>query len=164
MGFSVWSFRIADKAVLAAAALLAFTVPGDTAVNPFGLLIGKWGGSGLMTLEGARKVRMTCDALYSGGAAQLTLSINCKGGEEYRIEMRARLSANAGRLMGFWEERYYKVAGSITGTASDNRVNFKVAGAVQGTMDVSYSKSRQTVNITAKGVPMQAVTINLTRR
>jgi hypothetical protein len=163
MGNSVWSLRLAGKSALTAAALLLFTVPGDTAVNPFGLLVGKWGGSGLMTLEGARKIRMTCDALYSGGAAQLTLSINCNGGE-YRIEMRARLSANAGRLMGFWEERYYKVAGSITGTASDNRVNFKVAGAVQGTMDVSYSKSRQTVNITAKGVPMQAVTMNLTRR
>jgi hypothetical protein len=35
---------------------------------------------------------------------------------------------------------------------------------VQGKMNVSYSKTRQQVNITAKGVSLQAVTMNLTRR
>jgi hypothetical protein len=150
--------------VFFSAALASSAGPGSAAINPFALLVGKWGGNGMMTLEGSRKVRLACDATYSGGAAQLTLAINCKGGDDYRVEMRARLSSNAGRLLGVWEERFFNVAGSISGTATENRISFRVIGAVQGTMDVSYSKSRQTVNITAKGVPLQAVTMNLTRR
>lgn len=150
--------------VLSCGAYIASAGQGLAAVNPFALLVGKWGGSGLMTLEGSRKVRLACDATYSGGAAQLTLAINCKGGDDYRVEMRARLSSNAGRLLGIWEERYFNVAGSISGTATDNRISFRVIGAVQGTMDVNYSKTRQTVNITAKGVPLQTVSMNLTRR
>jgi hypothetical protein len=150
--------------VFSCAAFIASAGPVFAAVNPFALLVGKWGGSGMMTLEGSRKIRLACDATYSGGAAQLTLAINCKGGDDYRVEMRARLSSNAGRLLGIWEERFFNVAGSISGTATANRINFRVIGAVQGTMDVNYSKTRQTVNITAKGVPLQAVSMNLTRR
>jgi hypothetical protein len=158
-------FAVATAVVFVSCAAISFSAgPGSAAVNPFALLVGKWGGNGMMTLEGSRKVRLACDATYSGGAAQLTLAINCKGGDDYRVEMRARLSSNAGRLLGVWEERYFNVAGSISGTASENRISFRVIGAVQGTMDVNYSKSRQTVSITAKGVPLQAVTMNLTRR
>jgi hypothetical protein len=131
--------------------------------NPFELLLGKWGGSGMMTLEGGRKQRLACDASYSGSALQLVIIINCKGGES-KVQMQAKLSSNAGRLLGIWEEKSYRVAGSISGVATQNKISFNILGAVQGKMNVSYSKTRQQVNITAKGVSLQAVTMNLTRR
>lgn len=142
--------------------LLAAPAASQTA-NPFQLLVGKWGGNGLMTLDRNRKERLVCEAQYSGGAAQLVLSINCAGGEN-KVDLRAKLSSNAGRLLGFWEERFFKVAGSISGVATENTMNFNVIGVLQGSMKVEFSKSRQKVTITAKGVPLQTVTMNLTRR
>ncbi len=56
------------------------------------------------------------------------------------------------------------MAGSISGVATENKISFNILGAVQGKMNVSYSKTRQQVNITATGVSLQAVTMNLTRR
>ncbi len=142
--------------------LLAAPAAGAT-TNPFALLVGKWGGNGLMTLDGNRKERLVCEAQYSGGAAQLVLSINCTGGQN-KVDLRAKLSSNAGRLLGFWEERFFKVAGSISGVATESKMDFKVVGVVQGSMKVEYSKARQKVTITAQGVPLQTVTMNLTRR
>ena len=116
-----------------------------------------------MTLEGGRKERLKCDATYSGGASQLTLSINCRGGDN-EVKMQAKLSANQGRLLGIWEEKVNRVAGSISGVASKNRINFSIMGVVTGTMNVTYSKTRQKVDITARGVPLQTVSMNMTRR
>jgi hypothetical protein len=131
--------------------------------NPFELLVGKWGGNGLMTLEGGRKQRLTCDATYSGGASQLTLAINCRGGEN-EVKLQAKLSVNAGRMLGIWEEKVNRVAGSISGVATRNRISFSIVGVVQGTMTVNYSKARQKVEITARGIPLQTVSLNMTRR
>lgn len=131
--------------------------------NPFELLVGKWGGKGIMTLEGGRKQRLTCDANYSGGASQLTMAINCRGGEN-EVKLQAKLSVNAGRLLGIWEEKVNRVAGSISGIATKNRVSFTIVGVVQGTMIVAYSKARQKVEITARGIPLQTVSMTMTRR
>ncbi len=136
---------------------------GAATENPFELLVGKWGGNGLMTLEGGRKQRLTCDANYSGGASQLTMVINCRGGDK-EVKLQARLSVNAGRLLGIWEEKVNGVAGTISGTATKNRVTFNIIGVVQGTMSVSYSKARQKVEITARGIPLQTVSLNMSRR
>jgi hypothetical protein len=150
--------------IAVAAGLACAPAPATAATeNPFELLVGKWGGNGMMTLEGGRKQRLTCDANYSGGASQLTLAINCRGGEN-RVRLAARLSVNAGRLLGIWEEKEYRVAGTISGVASKNRVNFNIVGVVQGTMNVAYSKARQKVEITAKGIPLQTVSMTMTRR
>ena len=131
--------------------------------NPFASLVGKWRGSGLMELSRNRKQRMTCDALYSGGAAQLVLSIKCKGDID-QVDMGAKLSSNNGRLLGFWEEKIFKVAGSIAGTANKSKLNFKIIGPVTGTMEVAYSKTKQQVIITARGISLEKLTMSMTRR
>lgn len=152
------------KYLAAVAALVMMTAPAMAeTVNPFALLVGKWGGNGLMTLDGNRKVRIVCDAQYSGSAAQLSLAINCTGGEN-KVQMRARLSVNSGRLAGTWEEKTYGVIGAVTGVATDKKVNFDVMGAISGRMSVNYSRSKQQVSITVHGVPLQTVTMYLTRR
>ena len=147
-------------------AMLALGVAGATAapsVNPFSPLIGKWGGSGIMTMDDGSRERIACDADYSGNAIQLRLSIRCKSGER-DIRMSARLSSNAGRLLGFWEEKYFSAAGAIAGVASDKKLDFTVSGNVNGKMVVDYSRARQSVLITAQAVPLRSIKIDLQRR
>jgi hypothetical protein len=133
------------------------------ALNPFADVIGKWSGSGLMVLEGDVKERIACDAEHSGNALQLRLVIRCLSGER-DIRMLAHLSSNAGRLTGYWEEKYFHALGAINGVATENRISFSVSGNVMGEMVVAYSKTRQKITITAKDVPLRSITIDMKRR
>jgi hypothetical protein len=78
--------------------------------------------------------------------------------------MKAKLSANAGRLLGTWEEATYKAIGSISGIATEDTINFYIAGNVLGTMRVKYTKSNQEVLIRTTGVSLKDVSIKLKRR
>src|SRR5690606_4158694 len=117
--------------------------------NPFEQVIGKWKGNGLMTMSDGTRERIACDAEHSGNAMQLRLVIHCASGER-DIRMTARMSSNSGRLLGFWEEKYFNAAGAISGVASENKLNFTVSGNVNGKMVVNYSRNRQKISITAK--------------
>ncbi|MCG6858665.1 MAG: hypothetical protein LJE67_11440 [Salaquimonas sp.] len=148
---------------LAIVALSAAGSAAEPTINPFSQLIGKWGGGGIMTMDDGTKERIACDADYSGNSIQLRLSIRCKSGER-DIRMSARLSSNAGHLLGFWEEKYFNAAGSIAGVATANKLDFTVSGNVNGKMLVNYSRARQNVSITTKAVPLRSLKIDLKRR
>jgi len=158
---------LADMAygvVAAVFIVLASAMGSDAAVdNPFSLVVGKWSGTGLMSFDDGTKERIACEADHSGNARQLRLVIRCASGER-DIRMTAHLSSNAGNLLGFWEEKFYHVAGAINGVATENKISFTVSGNVNGSMIVTYSKTRQRIVITAKGVPLRALTINMRRR
>lgn len=152
----------------AAAVLVMLATPSTGAhaqpkINPFEELIGKWRGNGLMTMEDGTRERIACDADYSGNAIQLRLSIRCRSGER-DIRLQARLSSNAGKLLGFWEEKYFKAAGAIAGVSSERRLDFTVSGNVNGKMVVDYSDRRQNVLITAQAVPLRSLKIDMKRR
>lgn len=164
--------RLATNAVrsmlaLAMAAGLAASAGGPAVAageeDLFAQLIGKWGGSGLMTLSGNRRERLACQVQYTGGGSQLSLAIDCRGGTN-KVDMRATVSSNSGRLFGTWEERNYNVIGTVTGNAVKNRVTFRVQGVVVGEMVVATNKSRQKVDIKVTGIPLETVSMNLTRR
>ena len=151
------------KAAIAAAILSASAATAAAAVNPFALLIGKWSGNGIMTMNDGTRDRIVCDAEHSGNAMQLRLIIHCVSGER-DIRMKATLSSNAGRLLGFWEEKYFNAAGAITGIATENKISFTVSGNVNGKMIVSYSKTRQKISIVTKDVPLSSLQIDMKRR
>jgi hypothetical protein len=132
-------------------------------VDPFTNLRGNWGGSGTMTLKDGEKERLVCDAQYTGSATQLRLVIGCKSSFN-EIRMNASLSANSGRLLGTWEESTYKAIGTISGIATENNIKFYIGGNVLGTMNVQYTKTRQSVAIKTTGVSLQDVNLKLTRR
>jgi hypothetical protein len=136
---------------------------GAVVINPFAAVIGKWRGSGIMTMKDGTKERIACDADHSGNSLQLRLIIHCVSGER-DIRMIARLSSNAGRLLGFWEEKYFKAAGAISGIATENKISFTVSGNVNGRMIVTYTKNRQNVTITTKNVTLQKLKISMRRR
>gem|GEM_PF-5445137 len=133
------------------------------AADPFSTLRGNWGGGGTMVLKDGRKERLVCTAQYTGTSSQLGLSIKCKSSSN-AISMKAQLSANAGRLLGTWEEKTYKAIGTISGISSENSIKFYIGGNVLGTMAVRYSKTRQDVSIQTTGVSLKDVNLKLTRR
>ena len=144
---------------------LTFLVPAGPSKadpSPFSTLLGSWGGSGEIQLDKGRKERIKCNAYYTGGGSDLGLAIRCQS-DNYKIEIRSKLSYSGGRLSGSWEERTFNASGSATGTASPNKISLAIKGAVSANMQVSYTKTTQNVNISVSGVALQGVRITLAR-
>lgn len=131
--------------------------------NPLSVLLGSWGGSGQITLEGNRSARIKCDAYYTGGGAQLNMAVRCAG-EDNKIEMRSKLTYSGGRLTGSWEERTYHAEGNVSGQVGSERLTLNISGGISGAMTVSFSRSRQDVSITTEGIPLKSVKIALSRK
>ncbi|MCP4181835.1 MAG: hypothetical protein GY761_00730 [Hyphomicrobiales bacterium] len=131
--------------------------------DPFANLRGNWGGSGKMSLKDGSKERLSCKANYSGSSSQLRLQINCKSNFN-TINMKARLSANGGRLLGVWEEETYRALGTIAGKIGEKKITFHIAGNVLGNMVIQYSRSNQNISIKTQGVALQNVKMKLSRR
>ncbi len=150
--------------LLASVALGVFiaAVPGEAKASPFDALLGSWGGTGEIHLDKGRTERIKCNAYYTGGGAQLGLAIRCQS-ESYKIEIRSKLSYSGGRLSGNWEERTFNASGTATGSASDSAIRLSITGPVTGSMNVNFTKSRQSVSITTRGTALQGVNITLGR-
>jgi hypothetical protein len=150
--------------VLAIGALIALvpTGPSKADSSPFNTLLGSWGGSGEIRLDKGRKERIKCNAYYTGGGSDLGLAIRCQS-DNYKIEIRSKLSYSGGRLSGNWEERTFNASGTASGTATPSKISLAIQGGVSATMHVSYTKSSQSVTIAVNGVALQGVRINLSR-
>ena len=148
-------------ATLTLAGLFMVAPSNKVAASPFDTLLGSWRGSGTVRLNTGTE-RLSCNAYYTGGGQRLGLAIRCTspGG---KVEIRSKLSLSGNRLSGNWEERTYNASGAASGTANPGRISIRVSGTVQGSMVVSYSKSRQTVSISTTGSALQGVSISLTR-
>ena len=135
------------------------------AASPFGTLQGTWSGNGSVQFEGGQSERLRCNAYYtnSGGGDVLGLAIRCASASN-KIEIRGRLTYSGGNVSGTWEERTFNASGTATGHASDSRVSLRLAGTVPGAMNVTVSRSRQSVTISTQGSGIRAVRIGLSRR
>ena len=160
---------ILRSAILPLAAIavgaLTFLVPASPVKadpSPFNTLLGSWGGSGEIRLDKGRKERIKCNAYYTGGGSDLGLAIRCQS-VNYKIEIRSKLSYSGGRLSGNWEERTVNASGTATGSASDSSIKLSITGPVTGSMNVSFTKSRQSVSISTRGTALQGVSITLGR-
>jgi hypothetical protein len=154
--------------LLAAVALAAvFTLAPPSGLEAadrsvFDTLLGSWRGGGQLELSEGRTERLKCNAYYTGGGSQLGLAILCKS-ESSNIHIRSKLSQSGGRITGTWEERTFNAEGNASGQATGDKISLQISGGVTGTMLVSYSRSRQNVVISAQGIPLKSVSIDLTR-
>ena len=155
---------IGRLAVIAIAALFIVVPrsPSYADPSPFDTLLGSWGGTGEIRLDKGRKERLKCNAYYTGGGSDLGLAIRCQS-DNYKIEIRSKLSYSGGRLSGNWEERTFNASGTASGTASPNKISLSIKGGVSATMLVNYTKTTQNVNISVSGVALQGVRISLSR-
>lgn len=154
---------LAAAAGMATASILPAT--SAEAASPFKTLHGSWSGSGQVQFAGGQSERLRCTAYYTnaGGGDVLGLAIRCASTSN-KLEIRGRLSYSGGRVTGTWEERTFNASGTATGRASDGGISLSLAGAVPGSMNVSVSRSRQSVAISTQGTALKAVRIGLRRR
>jgi hypothetical protein len=147
---------------MAASFTLAPSPGSEAAANPFDTLLGSWRGSGQITLNDGRRERLTCNAYYTGGGSQLGMAIRCQS-ETSNVEIRSKLSLSGSRISGTWEERTFNASGTASGSASGDRISLSIAGGVSGSMQVSFSGSRQSVSISTQNIALKSVTISLSR-
>ena len=154
--------RLAAGLVLPALAVLVPAAPSKADPSPFDTLLGSWGGTGEIRLDKGRSERIKCNAYYTGGGSQLGLAIRCQS-DSYKIEIRSKLSYSGGRLSGNWEERTFNASGAASGSATDSAIKLVISGPVTGSMNVNFTKSRQSVSISTRGTALQGVSITLGR-
>ncbi len=130
--------------------------------DPFKTLLGSWKGNGTFSLQDGTRERISCNAYYTGGGSQLRLAILCSSPSN-KIHMRGKLSYNGGRLTGSWEERTYHAEGVLKGKATNKSLKMSISGVVTGSMNVSFSKRRQSVQIKTTGSNLKTVSIKLAR-
>ena len=157
-------FTLRPLAALAIAAsfMLAPWLGSEAAANAFDTLLGSWRGSGQILLSDGRRERLTCSAYYTGGGSQLGMAIRCQS-ESSSVEIRSKLSLSGSRVSGTWEERTFNASGTASGSASGDRISLSIAGGVSGSMQVSFSGSRQNVSISTQNIALKSVTISLSR-
>ena len=126
---------------------------------------GTWRGGGRIKLAGGRTRRISCRAYYTvrRTGRGLGLAIRCASSSN-RIEIRASLTNNNGRLSGRWEERNFNASGSVSGSAKAGRINMRVSGSLNGSMRISFGRSQQSVQISTSTAELRGVSISLRRR
>jgi hypothetical protein len=90
------------------------------------------------------------------------MAIRCQS-ESSSVEIRSKLSLSGSRISGTWEERTFNASGTASGSASGDRISLSIAGGVSGSMQVSFSGSRQSVSISTQNIALKSVTISLSR-
>ena len=158
-----WFRETAAVAVATVAAVLMIGVPA-VAGSPFSSLVGAWSGSGTAHLEGGRSERLSCKGYYSGaGANQLRLNIICAN-PSTKVELRSVLTYAGGHVSGTWEERNYNQTGTISGTASDEKLGLTITGnGLSGFLSVSIGGANQSVSLSTKGSTLKGVNITFAR-
>lgn len=154
--------RLATASVFA---LSAFVTSGARADNPFTTLNGSWAGAGQIRLEGGNTESLKCRAYYTAKdeGTGLGLAIRCASASN-KIELRANLNYQSGKVSGSWEERQFNASGSVTGQASSSRVSLAITGGgFSGSMTVTLNGSTQSVSILTNGIGLKAVNINMSR-
>lgn len=139
-------------------------IPAD-ADTPFSALNGTWSGSGQIRFSSGDAEALKCKAYYTpkDAGANLGLALRCAS-QSNKIELRANLNYDGGKVAGNWEERTFNAAGDVNGQASANKISLSIkGGGFSGSMSVGTTGSKQTVVIQTEGIGMKSVNINLSR-
>jgi hypothetical protein len=133
------------------------------AATSFDGLLGSWSGSGQVRYQSDETEGIRCTAYYTGGGLKLRLAIRCRSATN-DIDIRGALTQQGEKVSGTWEERTFNASGEASGRMVAGQMSLSIAGGgFSGSMSVSHSGSRQTVAITAQGIPMKSVNVTLTK-
>jgi hypothetical protein len=132
--------------------------------SPFPRWKGSWSGTGQVHLEQGKSEQISCRAYYNTKAegSDLALAVRCAS-TSYKIEMRAALSQQDGKVTGHWEERTFNAAGAVSGRATASSLTLAINGAVTGTMSVTSGEAGQRIEIKTVGAGLAGVSISLAR-
>jgi hypothetical protein len=134
--------------------------------RPFGPLAGSWSGGGTLTTSSGTRERLRCRAQYSvgQGGRSLQLGIRCAG-DSYRFDLASSVVTRRGRIYGRWSESSYNVSGTVSGTASGDRIRALAHGdTFSAGLALNTRGNRQSVTITPRGAAITGVQLSLQRR
>jgi hypothetical protein len=143
----------------------AFAVGSADARGPFAQLDGTWSGSGRINLTDGKSEDLKCTAYYTpnGGGAEIGVALRCASASN-KVELRAKLASDGGRVSGSWEERTFNASGTVTGQASPTQIQLAISGAgFAGSMAMTITGRRQVISVSTKGVALKGVSIKLER-
>jgi hypothetical protein len=155
--------RLPRLAALVASAALA--LPVTASAGQFSALGGTWSGAGHVSLENGKRESLKCRAYYTPkeGGDSLGLAIRCASASN-RIELRATLHSNGGRIGGTWEERTFNASGSVAGQGSAERLRLSISGGgFSGSMSVTTAGRTQSIAVSANGVGFKGINISMRR-
>jgi hypothetical protein len=146
-----------------AGAVLLIATPA-VAGSPFSSLVGTWSGKGTAHIEGGKNERLSCKGYYSGsGSSELRLNILCANAST-KVELRSVLKYANGHVTGSWEERNFNQAGTITGSATDDKLRLSIGGnGLKGSLSVSIGGEKQSVSLSTQGSALKGVSITFAR-
>lgn len=151
-------------------ATLAFLLSFPPAVRaqgptPFANLHGNWTGNGTITLSSGATERIRCRVKYvvENADRNMQQELRCAS-DSYKFEVSSNIDYSAGSVYGTWMEITRKVSGAVTGTATGNQIEARVAGGpFSAALSLTTTGNAQAVTIRPTGTDVTAVTINLQR-
>ena len=146
-------------------ALFAFAAGPADATGPFAQLDGSWSGSGRINLTDGKSEDLKCTAYYTpnGGGAEISVALRCASASN-KVELRAKLASDGGRVSGSWEERTFNASGTVTGQASPTQIKLAISGGgFTGSMAMMTTGRKQVISVSTEGVTLKGVNVKLER-
>jgi hypothetical protein len=135
--------------------------------GPFARLSGSWAGKGTIDLANGTREALKCRASYDVQAGQNNLQLNIRcASDSYNFELTSSAALASGAVTGTWSESPHGAFGTISGTASGERIQVKAeAGSLTATLSLVTHANSQTVVIRAgdQSAGIKGATINLRR-
>lgn len=133
--------------------------------TPFANLHGNWTGNGTITLSSGATERIRCRVKYvvENADRNMQQELRCAS-DSYKFEVSSNIDYSAGSVYGTWMEITRKVSGAVTGTATGNQIEARVAGGpFSAALSLTTNGNAQAVTIRPTGTDVTAVTISLQR-
>jgi hypothetical protein len=140
-------------------ALSMLVVSGEARGDVFDNVRGAWSGNGMISLSSGKQERIRCRANYTGS---LRIHLRCAS-DSYRFELAADVTASAsGALSGTWSEVTRDLSGSITGTATANKIDATaISIGFSAFLTIATSSKGQSVTLQSPGSEIAGVAISL---
>jgi hypothetical protein len=133
--------------------------------TPFANFHGSWTGNGTITLSSGATERIRCRVKYviENADRNMQQELRCAS-DSYKFEVSSNIDYSAGSVYGTWAELTRKVNGALTGTASGNQIEARVAGGpFTALVSLTTTGNAQAVTIRPTGTDVTVVSISLQR-
>jgi hypothetical protein len=158
-------FKLAAAGLLLTA-LLAPNLDANAATSPFLAMAGSWSGGGTITMANGVREPVRCRAAY--GVAErgenLRLNLRCAS-DSYNFDLAGDVAYRGGAISGSWSEAAHNVAGTISGSASGERIVAAANGSnFAASLSLTTHGNRQSVAIQPQGTDVTEVLITLNKQ
>jgi hypothetical protein len=138
----------------------------QASTGPFESLRGSWTGSGVVSMKDGARERVRCKATYDvdGGGSKVSQELRCAS-DAYKFDMNSSVVQIGGTLSGIWSESTNRLAGKITGRATEGgQIDIRAEGdTFTALLAVKTRGDHQTVLMQSPGSKVSEVSITLNR-